>query len=196
MAAPSYSPTVAVCAVLGPAVGCLGMVSLSVDLALNPPRSSLVARQSLHLTPFFLPSIPSCSSSHLAVALSSLSCRRSLLSFLFLALSASRIRLSLFQGRPPRSFSTDCCFPFPLQRSFTLTPFGTSSTRAHPRESTVHSFTAQASQNLHYQYTIPTKLDAQICTEICSILHPLSPVLPTFTHRTPNRLRAICATCL
>ena len=71
------------------------------------------------------------------------------------ASSAHWIRLSLFQGHPPRSFLLVAVSPF-LATFLTPTPFGTCSTRVHSRQSAIHSFAAQASHPLVLQHTNPT----------------------------------------
>ena len=165
---------------LGPLVGCLGwsLVSLFADLApiLDPPRPLRANPCTSHFS-LSLPILP---------VLSYTPHRRSVLVvllsffaflFLFLAPSAYRIRLSLFQGHPPHSF-----FPFPFQRSFTPAPFGTYSNSSSP--STIdYSFTCSSGQptfTIISTRTRQTQRQRDLRRDILPYTSPLSRICATF----------------
>jgi hypothetical protein len=168
--------------VLGRAVGCLGTVSLSVDLAPSFPPSPFDGLRANPCTMHLFPSlpIPFCSS-HTSSSLR-LRCTTIvfLLSFSFFTPSAYWICLSLFQGNPTHSFLQLTVSPF-IATLISCTPFGTYSTRAHTRKSTIHSFCSSGQPEF---YTTKNKNSNELETDLREDLLPSTPASnnPTTLH--------------
>ena len=106
---------------------------------------------------------------HLTVAPSSLYHYRFLLSFSFFTTFSIQDRPFTLSRQSITLISAAYCYHF-IPTLFSRTPFGTYSTRAHTRKSTIHSFILQLrpAKILHYKNKNPTD-SRQICAKIFGI---------------------------